>query len=86
METRHAFLGKASYRPWVQVVFRVFFALNFLGAVIGFIRQLVLHPLAQQDVLPTMQVAATMCSVVAIMSAYGLWMAQRRDRKTAVGL
>ena len=79
------FWAKPPYKLWVQVMFRVFFALNFFGAVIGFIRQLVLHPLTQQDVFPTMQLAATMCSVVAIMSAFWLWMAHRRDTKAAAG-
>jgi hypothetical protein len=36
---------KPPYKPWVEILFRVFFALNFLGAVIGFGRQLLAHPL-----------------------------------------
>jgi hypothetical protein len=74
---------KPPYRPWVAVVFRLFFALNFLGAVVGFARQLRSHPLTKQDVGPTIQIAAIMCVLVALMSAYVLWMAQRRDAKTA---
>ncbi len=68
-------------RPWVQYVFRAFFALNFLGALRGFVQQLHAHPLAKQEVGPTLGIAAIMCSVVALMSASALWMAQRRDRK-----
>ena len=75
---------KPPYRPWVQVLFRVFFALNFVGAVIGFIRQLFSHPLAKRDIIPTIQAAAIMCVVVAIMSVFSLWMAQRRDAKAAL--
>ena len=75
---------KPPYRPWVQVLFRVFFALNFVGAVIGFIRQLFSHPLAKKDIIPTIQIAAIMCVVVAVMSVSSLWMAQRRDAKAAL--
>jgi hypothetical protein len=78
------FWVKPPYRHWVQVAFRVFFALNFFGALVGFIRQLLLHPLAKQDVLPTVRIAAAMCSVVAVMSAFGLRRAQKRDTRTAV--
>ena len=64
-------------------MFRLFFALNFLGAVVGSARQLYSHPLTRQDIGPTILIAAMMCVVVALMSAYLLWMAQRRDAKTA---
>ena len=42
---------KPPYRPWVQVLFRVFFALNFVGAVIGFIRQLFSRTLSPRRTL-----------------------------------
>jgi len=74
---------KPPYLPWVEVVFRLFFALNFLGAVFGFVRQLYSHPITKQDIGPTIQIATIMCVVVALMTAYVLWMAQRRDAKTA---
>jgi hypothetical protein len=74
---------KPPYRPWVEVLFRVFFALNFLGAVNGFVRQLFAHPLVKQDITSTVRIAVTMCAVVAVMSASVLWMAQRRDAKAA---
>lgn len=80
------FWVKPPYRPWVQIAFRVFFAMNFFGAVIGLTRQLISHPLAEQEVVPTIRIAAIMCLVVAIMSAYALWMAQRKDAKTAARL
>ena len=68
-------------RSWVQYLFRTFFALNFLGALWQFVKQLHAHPLAKQEIAPTLEMAAIMCAVVALMSASGLWMAQRRDRK-----
>ena len=78
------FWAKPPYKPWVEVLFRVFFAANFIGAVIEFVRRLVSRPLARQDVFPTIQIAAIMCVVVAVMSASVLWMAERRDTKAAM--
>ena len=72
---------KPPYRPWVEVLSRIFFALNFLGAVIGFARQLLSHPLTKQDILPIIRIATIMCAVVALMSTFVLWMAERRDTK-----
>lgn len=78
------FWVKPPYRPWVEIMFRIFFASNLLGAVIEFVHQLVAHPLAKQDVLPTLWIAAIMCAVVALMSTSMLWMAERRDAKAAL--
>lgn len=74
---------KPPYLPWVQVVFRVFFAFDFVGALVGFVRQLLSHPLTKQDIVPTIRIAAIMCAIVAAMSTLVLWQAQRRDRKAA---
>ncbi len=73
---------KPPYRPWVEVLFRVFFALNFIGSVLAFVRQLVSHPIAQQNLISTVGITVIMCAVVALMSAVTLWTAQRRDRRT----
>jgi hypothetical protein len=78
------FWVKPPYRPWVEVLFRLFFAANFFGAVFGFVRQIVLHPLAKRDVFPTVWIAAIICAVVAVMSASVLWIAERRDARTAL--
>jgi len=72
---------KPPYRSWVESAFRIFFGLNFVGAVIGFVRQLVTHPLHKQDIASTSKIAAIMCVVVAFMSASVLWMVQRRTTK-----
>jgi hypothetical protein len=64
----------------VQISFRIFFALNLIGAVWQFGSQLHEHPLAKQDIAPTVEIALIMCAVVTLMSGLGLWMAQRRDR------
>jgi hypothetical protein len=74
---------KPPYRPWVEILFRVFFAVSFFGAVIEFARQLLTHPLSKQDIFPTIQIAAIMCAVVALMSAFTLRMARKRDAKAA---
>jgi hypothetical protein len=68
-------------RLWVQYLARAFFALNFIGALQGLVQQLRTHPLANQDVGPTLEITAIMCVVVALMSGFGLWMVQRRDRE-----
>ena len=68
-------------RPWVQYAFRAFFALNLLGAVCQFAIELRAHPLARQEIVPTIGITAIMCVVVAGMSAIALWMAQRRDQR-----
>jgi len=68
-------------RPWVQRAFRIFFALNFLGATWQFVKELRAHPLTREEIMPTIEIAAVMCVVVAIMSTLVLWQAQRRDRK-----
>jgi hypothetical protein len=81
MEACHAVLAKTSLSPVVEIVFRVFFALNFLGAVIEFVHQLTSHPLTRQSFGSTVGIAAIMCAVVAVMSAASLWTAQQRDRK-----
>jgi hypothetical protein len=74
---------KPPYRHWVEISFRVFFAFNFLGAVIEFARQLLAYPLTKQEIAPTIWTAAIMCAVVGIMSASMLWVAERRDAKAA---
>ncbi len=70
---------KPPYQPWVQILFRAFFAANFIGAAVELARQLLSHPIAKQDIAATVQVAGTMCLVVGIMSASVLWSAHRRD-------
>lgn len=75
---------KPPYKPWVKVLFRIFFAANFIGDVTEFLRQLLTHPLAKQDILPTIWIAAIMCAVVAVMSLSVLWMAEKRDTNTAL--
>jgi len=45
-------------RPITQHVFRVFFTLNFVGAVRELFRELRLHPLTLQNAGPTIATAA----------------------------
>jgi hypothetical protein len=74
---------KPPYRRWVEIVFRVFFAIGFLSAVNRFVRQLLSHPFSGRDFAATVGIAAIMCAVVAATSASVLWMALRRDAKAA---
>ena len=78
------FWVKPPYGPWVQYLFRTFFALSFCGAVFQFVHELIVHPLTRQTVGPVVITAAIMCAVIAAMTTVVLWMANRRDRK-AVG-
>lgn len=75
------FWVKPPYRPWVELAFRIFFALNFIGAVIALIRQLLSHPASHSHILATVEIASIICAVVALMTAFTLWMAHRRDTK-----
>ena len=74
------FWTKPSTRSWVRYLFRIFFALCFIGTAVQFIQQLKLHPLTQQTLVPTMLTAVIMCAVISAMTAVALWMAKRRDR------
>ena len=69
------------YRPWVQWLFRTFFALCFLGSLYRLLEELQAHPLTKRDIGPTIGITAIMCSVVGLMSVLGLWVLDRRDRK-----
>ena len=72
------------YRPWVQWLFRTFFALCFLGSLYRLWQEVKMHPLAKHDLVPTIGIAAIMCAVVGLMSVLGLWMLDRRDRNSDV--
>ena len=75
------FWVKPPFRPWVEIAFRIFCALNFIGAVIALIRQLLSHPLSHSHILATVEIASIMCAVVALMTAFTLRIAHRRDAK-----
>jgi hypothetical protein len=72
-------------REWVMLLFRIFFVLCFVGALGGLVQDLHQNPLAKSEILPTAEIAATMCTVVALMTALGLRMIDSRDRETASG-
>lgn len=76
------FWVKPPNRPITQYAFRIFFALNFLGAVRELFRQLRLHPLTMQSAGPAVATAAIMLCAVGSMTAAVLWLAERRDRRT----
>lgn len=75
---------KPPYHPWVEVLFRIFFAANLIGATSGLVHELISHPLAKQDLLPTIWIAAIMCAVVGGSSAFVLRIGERRDAKAAL--
>jgi hypothetical protein len=72
------------HRRWVQWFFRGFFALCFLGSLERLFQELQAHPLTKGDIGPTIGIAAIMGAVVSLMSVFGLWMIDRRDRKSGV--
>jgi len=69
------------YRRWTQIGFRVFFAANFVGAVLQLIQQLRRHPITKENSVLTIKVTVIMGAVVALISFLTLTMAERRDRK-----
>jgi len=71
-------------RPWVQVLFRAFFALSFLGALSRLLQELREDSLARWDIIPTVLIAVIMCIAVTLISAFGLWMIERRDRNADI--
>jgi hypothetical protein len=72
------------YRRWVQWLFRTFFALCFLRSLQRLFQALPAHPLTMRDIGPTIGIAVMMCPVVSLMSVFGLWILDRRDRKQGV--
>ena len=68
-------------RPAIQYGFRIFFALNFIGAISSLIQQLREHPLTRMTFIPTIETTAAMCLVAAIVSTFGLWNIERARRK-----
>jgi hypothetical protein len=75
------FWVKPPNRPLTQLLFRIFFALNLVGAIVQLIRQLHVHPLTQATIGPILLTTAIMCGVVSLMSFVVLWMAEQRGRK-----
>ena len=75
------FWMKPPRQPWVELAFRAFFALSFVGAVVELTGQLHSHPLSRQNLRPTIKIAGLMCAAVAMMSASTVWKAHRRDAK-----
>jgi hypothetical protein len=62
-------------------LFRIFFALCLIGSVNGFVQQIQRQPPTQQNILGTLLTAAIMCGVVVTMTAFAVWMAERRERR-----
>ena len=42
------------------------------------------HSLARWDIIPTVLIAVIMCIAVTLISAFGLWMIERRDRNADI--
>jgi hypothetical protein len=72
-------------RRWVQLLFRVWFASCFVGALYRFAQEVHASHLTERDIGPTAGIAAIMCAVIALISAVGLWGVQRRDRRAMSG-
>jgi hypothetical protein len=72
---------RPAHHPLIEYALRIFFALNFVGAVWQFVKQIRVEPLERQEIVPTIEIAGAMCVVVAVMTLVVLWRAERRDRK-----
>lgn len=68
-------------RTIVQYGFRIFFALNLFGIAAGLIVQLVKHPLGRDQFVPTLKIIGIMGVIVTLMSVFGLWRIERRNRQ-----
>jgi len=66
--------------PITQIAFRIFFLLNFLGAVHGLIQQIRKYPLTHEAILPTVETTVAMMATAAAVSAIALWGSERRRR------
>jgi hypothetical protein len=62
-------------------LFRVFFALCLIGSLNSLVQQLQHHPLTGQNLGATLLVAAIMCGVVGTMTAFSVWIAERREQR-----
>ena len=71
-------------RRWVQWSFRAFFALCLMGGLERLFQELQARPLAKGDIAPTIGIALIMGTVVSLLSVFGLWILDRRDRKSGV--
>lgn len=81
---------RLAMRVWVRppnrqatvYFFRVFFGLNLLGSLYELVQQLRRHPLTGQNLGGTLSTAAIMCGVVGAVTAFSVWIAERRQRRT----
>ena len=71
------------YRRWTEIGFRLFFAANLVGSIIGLVTYIWSHPINKSAILPTLITTCIMGAIVAAMSFVGLKMAQHRDRQAA---
>lgn len=66
-------------RRATQYRFRIFFALNLMGAIGALIRQLRLHPMTRETILPTIEVTSVMLAVAGAVFSFALWSIIRRQ-------
>jgi hypothetical protein len=79
------FWVRPSNRQSVMRLFRIFFALCFVGTFGRLVQDLRECPLTRSDILPTAEIFAIMCTVVTLMTALGLRIVEYRDRETGIG-
>jgi heme/copper-type cytochrome/quinol oxidase subunit 2 len=73
------FWVKPPNRQFTVYAFRVFFALCLIGSLNGLVQQVHQHPPTRENFGATLLTALIMCGVVAMMTAFAVWMARRRD-------
>ena len=68
------------YRRITEYAFRVFFALNLIGALKGLIEQLFAYPITRENLGQTVMATAIMYVVVGGLYGLVLWANNRRHR------
>lgn len=74
---------KPPNRQLTVYAFRVFFAACLIGSLNGLVQQVLQHPPTRENLGATLLTALIMCGVVAMMTAFAVWMARRRDGRAS---
>lgn len=67
------------YGRRTEIAFRLFFAANLVGSLIGLVTYFWNHPIAKSAVLPTLYSTIVMGAVIAVMSFIGVQLAKKRQ-------
>jgi hypothetical protein len=71
---------KPPYKPRTVILFRVFFAVNLIGAIWNIIGQMNRHQRPMSEYRAAAEIAAAMIAVIWVMVTVMLWLAGRQDQ------